>query len=115
MTCRDQVAPEADYETKARYLRWLFRRHNPRLIRHASGKRSIDQAEQQEQWRIVKAEYERLFPGERDKHEIAQILLDVWTEARRLAGWTYDFQSQCWRRADGSRVLYDDGSEWRHL
>lgn len=113
MTCA--VAPDADYATKARHLRWLYRRHNPRLIRHAPGKLCIDQAEQADQWRIVKAEYHRLFPGERDRLELSQILLDVWTEARLLAGWTYDVPSQQWLRADGSVVLYDDGSEWKHL
>ncbi len=111
----DPISPDADFETKARHLRWLYRRHNPRLIRHSPGKLSIDQAEQEDQWRIVKAEYHRLFPGERDKLELSQILVNVWTEARLLAGWTYDYVAQAWFRSDGSRVLYDDGSEWKHL
>lgn len=115
MTCRHPVAPEADCETKARYLRWLYRRHEPRLIRHTPGKLSIDQAEQADQWQIVRTEYERLFPGERDELELAQILHTVWKEARHLAGWTYDRTAQCWHRADGSVVIDDDGSEWRHL
>lgn len=88
--------PTDDYETKARHLRWLYRQNcGP------------------DQYRIVRAEYDRLFPEAEVR--LDQILVNAWIEGRQLAGWTYDVGTQCWRRADGSPVLNDDGSEWAHL
>ena len=89
------IGPDAPAEDKARHLRWLYRQ--------TGGEKSAQ----------VGPEYERLFP-EREIR-LDHILVDVWNEARRLAGWTYDRTAQGWRRADGSPVLYDDGEEWRHL
>lgn len=89
------MTPDAPFEDKARHLR--------RLYRQTGGEKSVE----------VRPEYERLFP-ERDVR-LDQILVSVWKEARELAGWTYDKTAQGWRRADGSPVLEDDGSEWRHL
>ena len=89
------IGPEAPYEDKARYLR--------RLYRQTGGERSTQ----------VQPEYERLFPD--GGVGLDHILVDVWKEARRLAGWTRDKDAQCWRRADGSRVVEDDGREYAHL
>jgi hypothetical protein len=60
----------------------------------------------------VKAEYERLFP---EAEVSLAILVNVWIEARELAGWNYDCTAQFWGRADRSLVVEDDGSEWAHL
>lgn len=87
--------PDDSFEEKALALRWLYRRRPP--------------------WEAVRAEYTRLFPGERDKLELAHILKSAWIEARELAGWTYDVTVQAYFRPDGSKVIDDDGSEWSHL
>lgn len=81
------IGPEAEFDTKARHLRALYR--------DSGGEPSFPR---------VKAEYHRLFPGERDKYELAQILSTAWTEGRALAGHTYDSGMQCWRDADGNRI-----------
>ena len=106
------MSPDAPFEDKARHIRALYRRHKPGQ-RWSGNKLIVDQAQQAQQTRIVQAEYERLFP-ERDV-KLERILVDVWIEARQLAGWTYDRAAQGWRRADGSPVLEDDGSEYAHL
>jgi hypothetical protein len=90
--------PHDSFEDKARHLRRLYRQNG--------GECSRD---------LVRAEYRRLFGEGRPRDEFAQILTSAWTEARELAGWFYDMGVQAWLRADGSRVRYDDGSEWRHL
>lgn len=89
------VSPTDDYETKARHLRRGYRYY---------GEAGVAK---------VRAEYERLFP-ERDVR-LDQILVNAWIEGRELAGWNYDLARQCWRRADGSIVADDDGSEWAGL
>lgn len=103
----------APYQVKARYLRWLYRRRKPSSRWTATDKLIINQAQQAEQWRVVQAEYERLFPEA--EVPLAYILVDVWTEVRKLAGWSYDYAAQCWRRKDRSPAIEDDGSEWLHL
>jgi len=108
------IGPDADYETKARYLHWLYRRHRP-AARWSGNKLVIDQAQQAQQWRLVKAEYSRLFGEGRPRDELGQILVSVWIEARKLAGWVYDSHTQCWRRSNGSPVVDDDGTEWLNL
>jgi hypothetical protein len=108
-----EPTPNASYEVKVRYLRRLYRQHKPSSRWTATDKLIIDQAKQAEQWRVVKAEYERLFTEA--EVPLAYILVNVWTEARELAGWDYDCTAQCWRRADRSPVVEDDGSEWAHL
>lgn len=87
------VTASDSYEVKARHLRWFFRR------------RPTD-AE-------LSREYERLFPD--GQPPLGHIVVNAWIEARELAGWTRDEQLKRWHRADGSRVLEDDGSEWSHL
>jgi hypothetical protein len=87
------VAPTDSYETKARHLRWFFRR------------RPSD-AE-------LSAEYERLFPD--GEPSLGHIVVNAWTEGRELAGWTRDEQLKRWHRADGTPVLEDTGEEWAHL
>ena len=89
------IDPAASAEDKARHLR--------RLYRQSGGEKSVE----------VRPEYERLFPG--GEFPLDHILVGVWREARELAGWTYDREAHCWRRADGSRVLEDDGREYAHL
>lgn len=85
----------ADYETKARHLRALYRRRPP--------------------WQQVRDEYERLFGESSTGGALEHIVRDAWIEARKLAGWGYRTGAQAWFRADGSRVVDDDGSEWAHL
>lgn len=89
------IGPEAPAEDKARHLR--------RIYRQTGGEKSAE----------VGPEYERLFPT--GELPLDHILVDVWREARELAGWTYDRGEHCWRRADGSRVFEDDGREYAHL
>lgn len=108
------VGPDSTDDEKQRRIRWLYRRHRPQSRWTPSNKLIIDQAQQAEQLRIVQAEYVRLY-GELDRDMLAHVLSNVWTEARELAGWTYDLTRQCYRRADGSVVVDDDGSEWKHL
>jgi hypothetical protein len=105
--------PDAPYELRARHVRWLYRRQKPEQRWTKNDKLIIDQAQQAEQWRLVKTEYERLFP--KGEVPLAYILVNVWTEARELAGWNYDCTAQCWRREDRSPVIEDDGAEWAHL
>ncbi len=93
---------EACFDDKARQLRAFYRRAS----RDGPGERHYPK---------VRAEYERLFRRPGAGGGLEQILVNAWNEARELAGWTYDFEAQGWRSADGSAVLYDDGSEWRHL
>lgn len=101
------VTPASSFDEKARRLRLLYREMVRRVDRGEAAGRDIFTA--------VDEEYERLF-GEPSKGlELAGILKSVWTEARELAGWTYDRRAQAYYRSDGSRMLYDDGSEWRHL
>lgn len=101
------VTPASSNEEKERHLRWLNREMVRRVNRGEAIGSDIHPA--------VTQEYERLFGVRGEGLELAHILKDVWTEARKLAGWTYDMTAQAYFRADGSRVLYDDGSEWRHL
>lgn len=89
---------DGNFEALARHLRRLYRQN-------------YDQAGQA----LVKAEYRRLFGEDRPRLELAQILSTAWTEARQLAGWSYDMNVQTWRRADGSPVADDTGAEWAHL
>lgn len=92
------MTPDAPFETKAAHLRQMYRRNG--------GERSRA---------MVAVEHRRLFGEDRPRLELSQILTSAWTEARELAGWTYDMTNQRYHRADGSPVRYDDGSEWRHL
>ncbi len=89
------VGPTDDYETKARHLRRGYRHYGE------AGRAK------------VQAEFDRLFPE--GEARLDQILASAWIEARALAGWTYDIASQCWRRADGTAVVDDDGSELRGI
>lgn len=90
-----RMGPESPTDDKCRHLR--------RLYRQTGAEKSTQ----------VRPEYERLFPNA--ELPLDHILASAWFEARELAGWTYDTTAQCWRRADGSRVLDDTGEEWRHL
>lgn len=83
-----------DFERKAREVR--------RVYRQAGG-----------DYAAAKAEFDRLFAGE--KVQLPPILRRAWIEARELAGWRWNQADMAWYRADGSKVVDDDGSEWRHL
>jgi hypothetical protein len=102
----EPAKPKDGEGDKGRYLRWLYRRMNDPL--------PIWERHPYDKWRVICEEHERLF-GETDDLHLAHIIKDVWLEARKLAGWGYDYNAQCWRRAYGSVVTNDDGSEWRHL
>jgi hypothetical protein len=91
--------PEPTFEAKAREFRRLYRQMERRG----------------EPWHVIKAEFEPIFGRPPERGEAEHTVTDAWTEARELAGWAYDYNAQCWLRADGSRVLNDDDSEWRHL
>jgi len=88
-------------QKRAKRLRWTYRRQIGRG--------------HEAQWPNVVAEFERLYGRPPEKGEAEFIVKDAWREARQLAGWTYDYGVQGWRRADGTRVTEDDGGEWRHL
>lgn len=86
--------PSDSFATKARHLR--------RIFRQAAGS-----------YAAVRPEFVRLFP--RGDAAFEPILQRAWVEGRELAGWRYDRSGQAWIRADGTRVVDDDGREWRHL
>lgn len=89
------IEADASTEEKCLYLRHLYRQ--------TGGEKSVE----------VHPEYERLFPDREIR--LDHILAGTWIEARELAGWRYDTAAHCWRRADGSRVVEDDGREYAHL
>ena len=103
----ERPSPNASYDVKARYLRWLYREMN-----RGARRREI---QGDRVYPAVLHEYRHLFEEGRRDVSLDRILVNVWIEARELAGWTYDRTIQCYRRADGSRVIVDDGSEWAHL
>jgi len=92
---------ETTDEKRAKRLRWTYRRQNG--------------CGHEAQWPIVVAEFVRIYGRAPEKGEAEFIVKDAWREARELAGWTYDYSVQGWRRVDGTRVTEDDGREWRHL
>lgn len=110
-----EASPTSSQEQKHRRIRWLYRRHRPEARWTERNKLILDGEQGEEQQRVVKDEFIRLYGRPPEGLELAHILKSVWTEARELAGWRYCFNAQCYFRADGSRVRYDDGSEWRHL
>ena len=73
-------------EAKARHLRQLYRDNG--------GEKGIA---------MVNAEFDRLYPGE-DRLLLAHILKSAWTEARELAGATYDTGTRSWRDDAGNRI-----------
>ena len=87
---------------KARQLRALYRGLRP-AAHIRNGKQILDQAQQDAQWRAVKAEFARLYPGE-NEDLLAHIISTAWVEGRTLAGETYDYQRQAWRGRDGAVV-----------
>lgn len=74
----------ADFESKARHLRALYREHGEAGYPH------------------VRAAHERLFPT--GDTRLDQILANAWQEGRKLAGQSYDYAGQCWRDREGARV-----------
>lgn len=98
------IGPEAPYEDRARHLRALYRQNKAEQREVSPGKLVVDPKQQAEQWRIVKAEYDRLFP-EREIR-LALILVNVWAEERELAGQRYDRAKQAWVDAEGD-VVWD--------
>lgn len=95
--------PHDDYETKARALRALFRKHKPSHTITPRNHLILNQAEQDRQREIVLAEYQRLFGRTSWDLDLSRILKSVWTEELEMAGKWYDYGSQCWRNPDGSR------------
>lgn len=91
-------------EAKDRQLRALYRQHKP-AVRWNADKMIIDQAQQAEQWRIVRTEFERLYGRPSARGELERILTTVWTEGRELAGQTYDYARQAWIGPDGERAI----------
>lgn len=90
-------------EDKARQLRALYRQRQP-AVRWHGDKMIIDQAQQAEQWRIVRAGFERLYGRPSIAGELERILTTVWTEGRELAGQSYDYARQAWIGPDGERI-----------
>lgn len=97
------IGPDAPDEEKGRHLRALYRQHKPGVT-WRGGKMIVDQAGQAEQWRMVKAEYGRLYGDAGSGHDLSRILTSAWTEERELAGQRYDYNRQAWFNADGSRA-----------
>mgnify|MGYP001206612137 CR=1 FL=1 len=95
------IGPDAPFEDKARHLRALYRQHRP-SARWRGNKLVIDQAEQALQMQLVEGEFGRLFPAGDARLDL--ILVDAWTEARKLAGQTYDYSRQTWVGPDGKAV-----------
>lgn len=77
------MAPDS-CEAHARHLRALYREHG------------------EPGYRLVKAEFDRLFPN--GGARLDQILVNAWKEGRELAGQRYDRTAQCWRDTEGRRV-----------
>ena len=107
------MSPDDPFDHRARHLRALYRRTNPTQRRSERGFLVIDQAQQADQTRIVREAYDRLFPG--SEVSLDQILVSVWREARELAEWRYDPQSQAWLRADGAVAREGDDHEWKAI
>lgn len=82
--------PSDPVELKARYLRAMYR----------------DLRSAHDQMPIVKAEYENLYGVPAAGGVVEHMMTNVWIEERKLQGQFHDLESQSWRNADGSRVMY---------
>lgn len=90
------IGPSDSRDRKERHLRALFRAHAPGSSINCHGKFVIDFDQQNEQLRIVRAEYERLFGEPTRGGALESILCNVWIEARQLAGERYCYTCQRW-------------------
>ena len=98
------IGPDSPDIDKQRHLRALYRDNKPEQREVSPGKLVIDPAQQGEQWRIVSAEYERLYGEPSRGGMLEHILKSAWIEERELAGQVRDRATQAWLNPDGSRA-----------